>query len=70
MRPGPGLETCLSSTWIVSLRLALSFTRSLQTVSTMIVQYYALYLSSLIELWDLAAMLHGNTRGPDKISVL
>ena len=34
----PGLIR-LSSTWIASLRLDLSFTRLLQTVSTMIVQY-------------------------------
>ena len=35
----PGLITLVLVPWIVSLRLGLSFTRLLQTVSTMIVQY-------------------------------
>ena len=30
----------------------------------------ALYLPSVIELWDLATVLHGVTRFPDKVSVL
>ena len=35
----PGLITLVLVPWIVSLRLGLSFTRLLQTVSTVIVQY-------------------------------
>ena len=39
----PGLITLVLVPWIVSLRLGLSFTRLLQTVSTMIVQYTIIF---------------------------
>ena len=59
-------QTCISSTWTVSLRLGLTFTRLLQTVSTMIFQY-----THYITIFNrVAAILHGSTRFPDKISVL
>ena len=57
-------QTCLSSTWIVRV-LPDSQTQSYKIVTNC--KYndcsvYALYLPSLIELWDLDAILHGNAR--------